>query len=75
MVARDRTPGPVDYLFEWTVWLSGEEQAAFAQEFDRVRAEGGADELTRLMISWHNRAMQRQARRRRLEREEEGDIG
>lgn len=73
MVARDRTPGPVDYLFAWTVWLSGEEQAAFAQEFDRVRSGGTADELTQLMISWHNRAMQRQSRRRRLEREDEGE--
>ncbi len=75
MIARDRAPGPTDYLFEWTTWLTGEEQTAFAREFERLRGDGSASELTQLMISWHNRAMQRKARRRRFEREEEGDLG
>ncbi|MDP9375435.1 MAG: hypothetical protein M3Q65_23905 [Chloroflexota bacterium] len=75
MIGRDRTPGPTDYLFEWTTWLNGEEQTTFAREFERIRGNGSADELIRLMISWHNHAMQRQARRRRFEREEEGEIG
>ena len=74
MIARDRPPSPTDYLFEWTSWLNGEEQGTFAREFDRIRAGGGAAELVQLMIDWHNRAMQRQARRRRLEREDEGGI-
>lgn len=74
MVGGDRAPGPTDYLFEWTTWLNGEEQVAFAREFGQIRANGTAEELTQVMVSWHNRAMQRQARRRRLEREEEGDI-
>jgi len=74
VIARDRPPSPTDYLFEWTSWLNGEEQGTFAREFDRVRAGGSAAELTQLMIDWHNRAMQRQARRRRLEREDEGGI-
>ena len=75
MVSRDRTPGPTDYLFEWITWLHGEEQARFAEEFARVRSSGTAAELTDLMVSWHSRAMQRQARRRALEREDEGDWG
>ena len=75
MTTHERPPGPTDYLFEWITWLSGEEQGGFAREFDRVRTNGSAAELTELMIAWHNRAMQRQARRRRLEREEEGDWG
>lgn len=75
MLGRDRAPGPTDYLFEWTTWLTGEEQDHFAEDFNRLRAEGTATELTELMILWHNRAMQRQARRRRLDREEEGDYG
>jgi hypothetical protein len=74
MVIPDRSAGPTDYLFEWTTWLTGEEQAAFAEEFNRARAGGTGEELSQVMVSWHNRAMQRQARRRRLEREEEGDI-
>ena len=32
-----------------------------------------SSDLTELMITWHNRAMQRQARKKRLEREDEGD--
>jgi hypothetical protein len=75
MVGRDRPPGPTDYLFEWTTWLQGEEQDRFAAEFARLRAGGSASDLTELMISWHNRAMQRQARKKRLEREDEGDWG
>src|SRR5690349_5948880 len=75
MLGRDRPPGPTDYLFDWITWLQGEEQEQFAVEFARVRASGSAAELTDLMVSWHNRAMQRQARRRRLEREDEGDWG
>lgn len=72
---RDRPPGPTDYLFDWLIWLTGEEQAEFAAEFAAVRATGTAAALTELMVSWHNRAMQRQSRRRRLEREDEGDWG
>lgn len=68
----ERQPGPTDYLFEWLTWLGPEEQAAFAADFARLQRAGTAEELTRLMVSWHNRAMQRKARRRRLEREEEG---
>lgn len=75
MIARDRPPGPTDYLFEWITWLQGEDQGRFAEEFARLRASGTASELTELMITWHNRAMQRQARQKRLEREEEGDWG
>ena len=71
----DRQPGPTDYLFDWVTWLSGEEQAAFAAAFAEARESGTGEELSRLMVHWHNRAMQRKARRRRLEREEEGDIG
>ena len=75
MLGRDRPPGPTDYLFEWITWLQGEEQTRFAEEFARLRASGTASDLTELMISWHNRAMQRQARKKRLEREDEGDWG
>lgn len=75
MLGRDRPPGPTDYLFEWITWLQGEEQQRFAEEFARLRASGTGAELTELMISWHNRAMQRQARAKRLEREDEGDWG
>ena len=75
MLRRDRSPGPTDYLFEWITWLQGEEQDRFAEEFARLRASGTASDLTELMISWHNRAMQRQARKKRLEREDEGDWG
>ena len=74
MVTGDRPPAPTDYLFDWIVWLNGEEQAAFADEFARLRESGSAAELTQLMISWHNRALQHKARRRRLEREDEGRI-
>lgn len=74
MVMGDRTPGPTDYLFEWLTWLNGEEQAQFAAEFDQMRAQGSGENLTQVMIRWHNRAMQRLARRRRVEREEEGEI-
>lgn len=75
MIGRDRPPGPTDYLFEWLIWLQGAEQEQFANEFAQLRASGTAAELAELMISWHNRAMQRQSRRRRLEREDEGDWG
>lgn len=75
MLGRDRPPGPTDYLFEWATWLHGEEQARFAEEFARVRAAGTAAELTELMLTWYSRALQRQARQRRLEREDEGDWG
>jgi hypothetical protein len=71
----DRQPGPTDYLFDWVTWLTGEEQETFAAEFARARDTGSGAELTQLMVHWHNRAMQRKARRRRLEREEEGEIG
>lgn len=74
MVTSDRPPGPTDYLFEWIVWLNGEEQQQFAREFGEARAHGSGADLAQTMITWHNRAMQRQARRKRLEREEEGDI-
>ena len=40
----------------------------------RLADTGSATELTQLMISWHNRALQHKARRRRLEREDEGRI-
>ena len=73
MLGRDRPPGPTDYLFEWTTWLQSEEQTRFAEEFARLRASGSAADLTELMITWHNRAMQRQARKKRLEREDEGE--
>ena len=73
MLGRDRPPGPTDYLFEWTTWLQGEEQARFAEEFARLRSSGSAADLTELMITWHNRAMQHQARKKRLEREDEGE--
>lgn len=73
MLGRDRPPGPTDYLFEWTIWLQSEEHARFAEEFARVRAVGTAAELTDLILSWYNRALQRQARQRSLEREDEGD--
>ena len=75
MVGRDRPPGPTDYLFEWITWLHGDERDRFAQDFAQLRSAGTAADLTELMISWHNRAMQHQARRKRLEREEEGDWG
>lgn len=75
MLGRDRPPGPTDYLFEWTTWLQGEEQAQFAAEFAGVRAAGSAAELTDLILSWYNRALQRQARQRSLEREDEGNWG
>lgn len=74
MTMGDRTPSPTDYLFEWVTWLNGEEQARFARDFGRARQTGTGEELAQVLISWHNRAMQRQARRRRLEREDEGDI-
>lgn len=73
MIDRERMPGPTDYLFDWLIWLQGEEQERFAAEFAALRQAGTASELTELMISWHNRAMQRQARKRALEREDEGD--
>ncbi len=75
MFDSDRPPGPTDYLFAWTVWLQAEEQEQFAAEFAQLRSVGSAADLTELMISWHNRAMQRQARQRSLEREDEGDWG
>jgi hypothetical protein len=75
MLGRDRPPGPTDYLFEWTTWLQNDEQARFAEEFARVRASGSAAELTELILNWYNRAMQRQARKRALEREDESDWG
>ncbi len=75
MLGRDRPPGPTDYLFEWTTWLQGEEQGRFAEEFARVRQTGSAAELSDLMLNWYNRAMQRQARKRALEREDESDWG
>lgn len=75
MLGRDRPPGPTDYLFEWTTWLQREEQAQFAAEFARVRDSGTAAELAELMLGWYNRAMQRQARKRALEREDESDWG
>jgi hypothetical protein len=75
MLGRDRPPGPTDYLFEWTTWLQSEEQARFAEEFAHARQVGSAAELTDLMLGWYNRAMQRQARRRSLEREDESDWG
>ncbi|HET8627148.1 MAG TPA: hypothetical protein VFL91_07000 [Thermomicrobiales bacterium] len=75
MATGDRLPGPTDYLFDWIVWLTGDEQATFAREYEHLRDEGSGAELSRLLVSWHNRAMQRKARRRRLEREDEGDIG
>lgn len=74
MIVNDRTPGPTDYLFDWITWLSGEQQAQFAEEFNHARATGSGEDLTQVMILWHNRAMRNQARRRRLEREDEGDI-
>lgn len=75
MLGRDRPPGPTDYLFEWTTWLQSEEQARFAEEFAHVRESGSASDLSALMLNWYNRAMQRQARRRSLEREDESDWG
>jgi len=75
MLGRDRPPGPTDYLFEWATWLQGEEQARFAEEFARIRQSGSAAELAELMLNWYNRAMQRQARKRALEREDESDWG
>lgn len=71
MVEDERPPGPTDYLFDWVVWLTGEEQATFAREYERLRDGGSGAELSQLQVSWHNRAMQRKARRRRLEREDE----
>lgn len=68
----DRPPGPTAYLFDWIRWLGREEQVAFEAEFTATRQAGSAEELTLLMVAWHNRAMQRQARHRRLEREDEG---
>jgi hypothetical protein len=70
----ERPPGPSDYLFDWITWLSGAEQRRFAEDFAALRAHGSAAELTDLMIRWHNTAMQRLARRRRVEREDEGEI-
>ena len=70
----ERPPGPSDYLFDWITWLSGEEQERFAADFAALRADGTAAALTDLMIHWHNIAMQRLARRRRVEREDEGEI-
>jgi hypothetical protein len=75
MLGRDRPPGPTDYLFEWTTWLQGDEQARFAEEFTRVREGGSAAELADLILGWYGRAMQRQARKRSLEREDESDWG
>lgn len=72
METGDRQPGPTDYLFDWLMWLGRDEQAAFAAEFARLRQVGTAEELTQLMVTWHNRAMRRKAHRRRLEREDEG---
>ena len=73
-MGRERPPGPSDYLFDWITWLSGEEQERFAADFAALRSHGTAAELTDLMIRWHNTAMQRLARRRRIEREDEGEI-
>lgn len=68
----ERPPGPTDYLFDWVKWLGRDEQGKFSSEFAAACKDGSAVELTRLMVAWHNRAMQRQARQRRLEREDEG---
>lgn len=68
----ERLPGPTDYLFDWVKWLGREEQGTFSAAFAAARKDGTAEDLTRLMVAWHNRAMQRQAQRRRLEREDEG---
>lgn len=73
MTGSERRPGPTDYLFDWVRWLGLDEQTAFSTEFAAVRDGGSAEELTQLMVAWHNRAMQRQARRRRMEREDEGE--
>jgi hypothetical protein len=74
LMEHERPPGPSDYLFDWITWLSGAEQRRFAEDFAALRAHGSAAELTDLMIRWHNTAMQRLARRRRVEREDEGEI-
>lgn len=73
MTGRDRPPGPTDYLFDWVRWLGFDEQMAFSGEFAAARDGGSAEDLTQLMVAWHNRAMQRQARWRRMEREDEGE--
>lgn len=74
MLPGDRQPGPTDYLFDWIGWLSNEEQTTFAAAYAQVRDSGSGLELNDLMVAWHNRALQRKARRRRLEREDEGEI-
>lgn len=75
VVTPERRPGPTDYLFDWVTWLNGDEQARFSAEYEQARAAGTGDDLSQLLVIWHNRAMQRKARQRRLEREDEGGIG